>query len=134
MANKHRDIDKDELTQMALKYCDECIENVKEVATASGRVVEQKDRHIPTVEYFLLHWLRRQHFEFYSRGHWYIALKDEKHPLYDTIKSIDETFQSLARDIVANEGKGIFYAKNKLGMHDRQHVENKQVDKFEFDN
>jgi hypothetical protein len=25
----------------------------------------------------------------------------------------------LAIDVVANEGKGIFYAKNKLGMTDR---------------
>ena len=28
-------------------------------------------------------------------------------------------FTALATDIVANEGKGIFYAKNKLGMADR---------------
>ena len=28
-------------------------------------------------------------------------------------------FTALAIDIVANEGKGIFYAKNKLGMSDK---------------
>jgi hypothetical protein len=37
----------------------------------------------------------------------------------DTIKKIDDLFQSLAADIVANEGKGIFYAKNKLGWTDK---------------
>lgn len=60
-------------------------------------------------------------------------MKDETHPLFDTIKSIDEIFNSLARDIVANEGKGIFYAKNKLGMHDRQQVETRNVERFDFD-
>jgi hypothetical protein len=53
--------------------------------------------------------------------------------LSDTIKTIDNDFNALARDIVANEGKGIFYAKNKLGMHDRQQVETRTVDKFDFD-
>ena len=38
----------------------------------------------------------------------------------DTIKRIDDLFQALATNIVANEGKGIFYAKNKLGMTDKQ--------------
>ena len=53
-------------------------------------------------------------------------MKDQDHPLSDTIKRIDELFNALALDIVANEGKGIFYAKNKLGMTDRiysDHVE-----------
>jgi hypothetical protein len=39
----------------------------------------------------------------------------------------------LAADIVANEGKGIFYAKNRLGMHDRQQLETRSVDKFDFE-
>ena len=29
-------------------------------------------------------------------------------------------FTALATDVLAYEGKGIFYAKNKLGMSDRQ--------------
>ena len=32
----------------------------------------------------------------------------------DAIKKIDSMFKELATDIVANEGKGIFYAKNRL--------------------
>lgn len=132
MANKHRNIDKDELMTMAHRYCDYCILSTKEIATNSG-VKQVRERHIPTVSYFLLHWLRREHFDFYSRTNWYDAMKDETHPLSNTIKSIDEIFNSLARDIVANEGKGIFYAKNKLGMHDRQQVETRNVERFDFD-
>jgi hypothetical protein len=41
------------------------------------------------------------------------------HPLSDTLKKIREYFDSVAEDIVANEGKGIFYAKNRLGMTDK---------------
>jgi hypothetical protein len=117
---------------MAYRYCDYCIASTKEIATNSG-VKQVRERHIPTVSYFLLHWLRREHFDFYCRDNWYHAMKDEKHPLSDTIKSIDDIFNSLARDIVANEGKGIFYAKNKLGMHDRQQVETRNVERFDFD-
>jgi hypothetical protein len=36
-----------------------------------------------------------------------------------TIKNIEGIFKALATDIVANEGKGIFYAKNRLGMTDK---------------
>jgi len=132
MANKHKDIDKDELLEMAYRYCDFCIASTKEIATNSC-VKQVRERHIPTVSYFLLHWLRREQFEFYKRTNWYDAMKDETHPLSNTIKGIDELFNSLARDIVANEGKGIFYAKNKLGMHDRQQLETRNVERFDFD-
>lgn len=134
MANQHKNIDVDKLIQLASDYCDFCIESTKEVATGSGKIVDIKERHIPTVNYFLLHWLRRNHFDFYKRTNFYEAIKNEAHPLSNTIKGIDEDFRSLATDIVANEGKGIFYAKNRLGMHDKQHIENKTVDKFDFDN
>lgn len=135
MANKHRDIDIDKLKEYALEYCDECIDNTNEVATSSGKILEIRNRHLPTIGYFLLHWIRRQHPDFYMLGksQFYLALRDSTHPLSDTIKEIDDDFRQLATDIVANEGKGIFYAKNRLGMHDKQHIENKTVDKFEFD-
>lgn len=135
MANKHRDIDADRLKEIAVEYCDECINNTVEVATASGKVIEVRNRHIPTIGYFLLHWIRRQHPDFYmlKKSQFYGSLRNEEHPLSHTIKEIDEDFKELARDIVANEGKGIFYAKNRLGMHDKQQVETKQVDKFDFE-
>lgn len=127
-----KNIDPDELLKKAYEYCDLCINYTKEVATNSG-VKVVKDRHIPTVSYFLLHYLRREDFEFYKRANWYTALKDESHPLSDTIKTIDLMFKELAKDIVANEGKGIFYAKNALGMHDRQQIEQRNVERFDFD-
>lgn len=133
MANQPQDIDPIELEKLANEYCDECIDSVKEVATGSGKIVEVRERHLPTISYFLLHFLRRKHFEFYKRANWYVIMKNDKHPLLDTIKGIDELFKSLAKDIVANEGKGIFYAKNALGMHDKQHIESKAVEKFDFD-
>lgn len=132
MGSKFKDIDPDELMQKAHEYCDYCIASTKEIATNSG-VKEVRERHIPTTAYFLLHYLRREEFEFYKRTNWYDAQRNVNHPLSNTIKSIDDLFKTLAKDIVANEGKGIFYAKNALGMHDKQHIENKQVERFDFD-
>ena len=123
MANKHRKIDEEKLIELANQYCDECIENTNDHATGSGKVVQVSSRHIPTIDYFIRHWLRRQHFDFYTRQHFYKVYKDNDHPLNDTIKSIDANFKTLALDIVANEGKGIFYAKNALGMTDKQQID-----------
>lgn len=118
----------DDLQQLADEYCDYCINSTKEVATGSGKIVEVRERHLPTTAYFLLHWLRRNHFDFYKRANFYTAMNKSDHPYSDTIKSIDEQFNALARDIVANEGKGIFYAKNKLGMTDKiQEIGDKEI-------
>jgi hypothetical protein len=68
-----------------------------------------------------------------KRTTYYRWLKWENTYKQKVIQNIDATFSALAEDIVANEGKGIFYAKNRLGMHDRQQIESKTVDKFEFD-
>jgi len=119
-------------------YLSECLAHTKQHATGSGKVVDVQDRHIPTVDFFLNIWLGIVNKETISRQTWYRWLRekgdenDEKLKR-DTIKRITLRFNSLARDIVANEGKGIFYAKNALNMHDKQHIENKQVDKFDFD-
>lgn len=123
MANKHRDIDKDQLQDIASEYCDECINFKKKMITKSGNKIEMQDRQIPTVDYFLKHWMRKKHPEFHkimlSDRQFYRAMKDEEHPLSQTIKNIRRQFDAIAVDIVANEGKGIFYAKNRLGMTDR---------------
>ena len=119
-------------------YLSECLAHTKQHATGSGKVVDVQDRHIPTVDFFLNIWLGIVNKETISRQTWYRWLRekgdenDEKLKR-DTIKRITLRFNSLARDIVANEGKGILYAKNALNMHDKQHIENKQVDKFDFD-
>ena len=121
MANQHKDIDVERLWELADEYVNNCIDSTKEIATGKG-VQDIKERHLPTINYFLLIWLKRNHFVFYKRSNWYDAKKNDAHPLSDTIKNIDEYFNALAVDIVANEGKGIFYAKNKLGMTDKKDV------------
>lgn len=110
----------DKLPEYAEEYIRVCIHNTKEVVSASGRLVNQKDRHIPTIGYFLNIWLPFNKGKSISRKTYYEWLKSDNQNKSDTIKSIDELFTALATDIVANEGKGIFYAKNKLGMTDKQ--------------
>lgn len=121
------------LSELADIYISECISHTKEVVSGSGKVVEVMDRHIPTIDYFLNIWIPLLKLEKISRKTYYEWLKGEDELKRNTIKRIDDLFKSLAKDIVANEGKGIFYAKNALGMHDRQQIETKQVDKFDFD-
>jgi hypothetical protein len=122
------------LPKYADEYIKECVSHTKEVVSGSGKVLEVRDRHIPTIDYFLTIWLPMYHLESIHRDTYYTWMKGEDQIKSDAIKKIDDKFKALATDIVANEGKGIFYAKNRLGMHDKQHIENKNVDKFDFDN
>jgi hypothetical protein len=104
----------DLIMDWANRYIDYCLDSTKEVATGAGvRII--RERHLPTISYFLLIWLPRQGEEFYKRSHWYNIMKNSDHPLHKEVNQIDEMFRALAADIVANEGKGIFYAKNLLG-------------------
>lgn len=121
----HRNIDHDEMMQWAEKYIDHCLNSTKEVATASG-VKVIRERHLPTISYFLLIWLPRQGQHLYKRTAYYYALKDTNNPNHSLVKEIDEMFRALAADIVANEGKGAFYAKNLLGWTDKQQTDGKQ--------
>lgn len=112
------------LPDWADKYIQECISHNKEVVSGSGKVVKIQDRHIPTIAYFLNIWLPMISGESIVPKTYYEWLHNEDNELKsNTIKKIDEKFKSLAGDIVANEGKGIFYAKNKLGWTDRQVTE-----------
>lgn len=120
------------LEEKAYEYIDECLNNTRTHVAGSGKEVQVKDRHIPTIDFFLRIWLPKELGETINRSTWYEWLNQEGDKS-NTIKKINELFNALAKDIVANEGKGIFYAKNKLGMHDKQHIENKNVDKFDFD-
>lgn len=124
------------LEELATEYVKECLSHTKEVVSNKGQIVYVQDRHIPTIGYFLRIWIPIiKDDKTISRDTYYRWLKDtDGDPLKsDTIKKINEMFNNLAKDIVANEGKGIFYAKNALNMHDKQHIENKQVEKFDFD-
>lgn len=117
------------LPEYADKYIDICINHTKEVATGSGKIVELKERHIPTIDFFLNIWLPKNLGETISRSTYYEWLKSNDEAKSDTIKTIDDKFKSLAGDIVANEQKGIFYAKNKLGWTDKAVNENTNINR-----
>lgn len=115
------------LPEKAWEYIVECESNTVEMATNKG-IQSVRSRHIPTIGYFLRFWLPKTYGESMDRSTWYdwLAQKDENdepNEKSNTIKKIDELFKEIATDIVANEGKGIFYAKNRLGMTDRQQVD-----------
>lgn len=114
---KQKDPDSEHLIKLAIAYCTECINHTKEVATPRG-AVEIRERHIPTVGYFLYHYLRDK-VDFVKYSQWCMIQRTPTEPRHETIKQIVAMFKALATDIVANEGKGIFYAKNYLDMHDR---------------
>ena len=115
---KH-EITPEQLEIYAWQYIQDCINNKREQPTASGKLVLVADRHLPTVAYFLKIWLPLKGKPTLSRSTYYNWLKSNDASVMDTIKNIEGMFTALATDIVANEGKGIFYAKNKLGMTDR---------------
>jgi hypothetical protein len=117
------------LPQWAEEYIKVCLNHSKEVATGSGKIVNQKERHIPTIAFFLNIWLPFNKGDSINRKTYYEWLNSSNELRSNTIKSIDELFKSLAVDIVANEGKGIFYAKNKLGMTDRVESKNENINK-----
>lgn len=125
MSKTYKNIDHEEMMQWAEKYVDYCLNATKEVPTAGGvKIIHE--RHLPTISYFLLVWLPRQGQSLYKRTAYYYALKDDKNPNHSLVREIDEIFRALAADIVANEGKGIFYAKNLLGWTDKLKSDEKQ--------
>ncbi len=122
------------LEELAYIYIEECLSNRKEMISNRGDIVLVSDRHIPTIDYFLRIWIPLVRKEkSIHRDTYYTWLNSDDKLKSDTIKKIDNLFKGLARDIVANEGKGIFYAKNALGMHDKQHLEQKNVERFDFE-
>jgi hypothetical protein len=122
------------LEELSLIYIEECSSHKKETLSNKGEIIMVMDRHIPTIDYFLRIWIpiiRKE--KSIHRATYYDWLNSDNKLKFDTIKKIDDLFKGLAQDIVANEGKGIFYAKNRLGMHDRQQIETRTVDKFDFE-
>lgn len=109
----------EELENLAYQYIDNCINFKKEHPTSSGKVVQVLDRKIPTIEYFLRIWIPKQGKPTICRKTYYNWLNGEDEIKLHTIKNIEGVFKALAVDIVANEGKGIFYAKNRLDMTDK---------------
>ena len=117
------EITPEQLEAFAWEYINECINNKREHPTASGNVVLITERHLPTIAYFLKIWLPMKGKPTLCRSTYYNWLKSEDTSIMDTIKNIESMFNALAIDIVANAGKGIFYAKNKLGMSDKPEAE-----------
>ena len=123
-----------QLFVLAERYIDECLSHTTQ-EVSQGKVVEKMNRHIPTIDFFLRIWIPRNYDrrDTIKRQTYYRWLNWDNTEKQRVIFNIDEAFKALARDIVANEGKGIFYAKNRLGMHDRQQLETKTVEKFDFE-
>jgi|LakMenE18May11ns_1017448.scaffolds.fasta_scaffold9370602_1 hypothetical protein len=129
MATPKTQIEPQELESLAWQYINECISNTKEHPTASGKLVNLKERMIPTISYFLKIWIPLKGSPTISRATYYNWLNQSKDiNKLDSIELIGGLFEALAIDIVANEGKGIFYAKNKLGMSDK--IEQKNNERF----
>ena len=123
------------LGKHADNYISECLAHTKEVVSGSGKVIEVRDRHIPTIDYFLRIWIpivRKE--KSIVRETYYTWLNSDDKLKSDTIKKIDDLFKGLAIDIVGNEGKGIFYAKNLLGWTDRAKTEEKQEISITYEN
>lgn len=116
----------------ASEYIQVCLNHEKEVVSGNGKVVKQKERHIPTIAYFLNIWLPMNKGESIHKDTYYTWLLSEDSKKSDSIKKVDALFTALATDIVANEGKGIFYAKNKLGMTDKQQLDGNMTFKADF--
>ena len=104
-------------------YISECMHNTKEVVSSSGKVVNVRDRYIPTIDYFLNIWLPRNIGNTIAKKTYYEWMRGKDDVKSSIIKNIDDMFKALAIDIVANEGRGIFYAKNRLGMSERYQSE-----------
>lgn len=119
MATPKTQITAEELEQLAWTYAIECTNHKKDHPTASGKVVQILDRKLPTINYFLRIWIPLTGKPTISRTTYYNWLNGNDQEKLDTIKRIEGVFKALAIDIVANEGKGIFYAKNKLEMSDK---------------
>jgi hypothetical protein len=129
MAKPKTDISLQHLEQLAYNYIDECLIYTKDHPTASGKIVQILDRQIPTIDFFLRIWIPKKKIPTIHRSTYYRWLNDEINiEKCDTIKNIEQLFKALATDIVANEGKGIFYAKNKLGMTDKAMLTNTHVE------
>ena len=124
-------VDTNRLIELAHEYINHCLHATKEYPTARG-AVEVKERHLPTVTYFLYIWLRLNDFDFYKKVQWYEAKNNPEHAYHKTVNEIDGMFRALATDIVANEGKGIFYAKNYLGMTDKVQTESTGVSEIKI--
>lgn len=112
------------LKDYAFIYVDECEEKRKEQLSNKGDIVEIADRKMPTIDYFLMYWLPKncKKNKTISRSTYYRWMNWTNTDKQKVIKEIDNLFKSIQIDIVANEGKGLAYIKNKFGWADNQNI------------
>lgn len=134
MANSKSKVFLYSLLDLSERYIEECLNySVEEVS--QGKIVNRVIRQIPTIDFFLRIWIPRNYSkkDTIKRSTYYRWLNWDNTEKQRVVQFIEGNFKALAKDIVANEGRGIFYAKNALGMHDRQQVEQRNVEKFDFE-
>lgn len=109
------------LKEYAFKYIDECEEKRKEQLSNKGDIVKIEDRKMPTIDYFLLYWLPKncKKNKTISRSSYFRWMKWENTNKQTVIKEVDDLLKAIQIDIVANEGKGLAYIKNKFGWADK---------------
>ncbi len=109
------------LREYAFIYVDECEEKRKEQLSNKGDIVKIEDRKMPTIDYFLLYWLPKncKKNKTISRSTYFRWMNWENTYKQKVIKEIDSLFKSIQIDVVANEGKGLAYIKNKFGWADK---------------
>ena len=109
----------EELEELSYKYLEDCMNFKKEHPTVSGRFVQISEGQIPTIDHFLRIWIPKQGKSINCRKTYYNWQNGENEEKLHTIKNQEGMLKALATDIVANEGIGIFYAKNRLRMTDK---------------
>ena len=80
-------ISPEKLEALAHDYIDECLNNYKEHPTASGKLVLIKDRHIPTIDFFLRIWIPNKNKETICRSTYYNWLNGSNIYKAETIKN-----------------------------------------------
>lgn len=114
------------LQEYAYKYIDECEAKRKEQLSNKGELVKVEDRKMPTIDYFLIYWLPKncKKNKTISRSTYFRWVNWDNTYKQKAIKEIDALFKAIQIDIVANEGKGLAYIKNKFGWADKTESKN----------
>ena len=117
------------LKEYSFQYIDECEAKRKEQLSNKGELVKVEDRKMPTIDYFLMYWLPKncKKNKTISRSTYYRWVNWENTNKQKVIKEIDNLFKAIQIDIVANEGKGLAYIKNKYGWADKTDNKNENI-------
>lgn len=115
----------EQLMAYANEYVRECLNSKEERLTNAGQIVLLKNRKIPTIQFFLCWWIPKGTPEIrptICRKTFYNWKEGSDPDKKEAATFIDELFEAIATDILANDNKGassIFYAKNKMNWTDK---------------